>query len=202
MAQVVTLREEDHVYQKPDGTEIDSVSHILRFMSREYYSNIQQYTLDNAADRGTRVHKATEILDKWGEVEADADTEPYIRAYVQFKRDYKPKWDLIEGVRYSSELGFAGTIDRKGVIKGRAAKVDLKVQEQIKKPMVKAQLNGYDKLEPTEYLYCLQLKKDGTYKLHPIEKDDSEFMACLTLHRALAKKPRKKKGEPDGNTAE
>lgn len=208
MAQVVTLREDDHIYQKPDGTEVDGVSGILRFMSREYYSNIQQYTLDNAADRGTRVHKACEVLDKWGEVECDADIEPYVMAYVKFKKEHKPKWEGIERAVYHPQKEYAGTIDRIGQIGYELALIDIKCQEQIKKPMVQAQVNGYRMAwecsgnPMVERLACLQLRKDGTYRLHEMERDDTVFNACWTLHKALAKKPRKKKGESDGNTAE
>jgi hypothetical protein len=208
MAQIVTLREDDHVYQKPDGAEVDGVSHILRFMSREYYSDIQQYTLDNAADRGTRVHKACEVLDKWGTVECDADIELYVRAYVQFRKDHKPKWEGIERSVYHPQKEYAGTIDRIGQIGHELTLVDIKCQEQIKKPMVQAQVNGYAMAwecsgnPMVERLVCLQLKKDGKYKVHEMDRDDSVFNACWTLNKALKKKPRKKKGESDGNTDE
>lgn len=202
MAQVVSFREDVHEYRLPDGTVIPSVSEILRFMSREIYGGITQWTLDNAADRGTRVHKACEVLDKWGEVECEPDIEPQVRAYVKFCNDYKPQWDSVERAVCNTELGYAGTIDRGGRMNSKKVLVDIKAQEQIKKPLVNAQVNGYNQIYGAEELYCLQLKKDGTYRLHSIDLDVSEFMACLTLHKALQKKPRKKKGDADGNTDE
>ena len=133
MARVVSLREDDHVYQTQDGEEIDSVSHIIRFMPREIYGDVTQWTLDNAASRGTKVHKATEVLDKWGEVECDAETEPYVQAYVKFKREHKPKWVGVERVVFHPQKNYAGTIDRIGQIGGAFTLADIKCQEQIKK---------------------------------------------------------------------
>jgi hypothetical protein len=43
--------------------------------------------------------------------------------------------------------------------------------------------------------YILHLKPDGTFKLIDIPTDNSLFMACLTLHKAMEKKGRKRKSE-------
>ena len=67
--------DEGHEYQV-DGERVPSVSEVLRFISREVYGDVNQYTLDNAADRGTRIHKACELLDKYGKVECDEDIAP------------------------------------------------------------------------------------------------------------------------------
>ena len=42
-------------------------------------------------------------------------------------------------------------------------------------------------------LYCLHLRKDGTYKLLEMPVDDTVFKACYTLHKLFEKKERKKK---------
>ena len=68
--------DKDHTYQV-DGETVPSVSEVLRFMSREIYDTVNQYTLDNAADRGSRVHKACENLDRYGSCEVSRDIEPY-----------------------------------------------------------------------------------------------------------------------------
>ena len=209
MAQVISLREDIHEYRTPDGTVVPSLSEYLRFMSREIYESVMQYTLDHAADRGTRVHAACEVLDKFGKVNCDADIVPQIKAYAQFKKDYAPEWGLIERSMYHPEMNIACTIDREGMMGGFKILLEIKAQEQLKISYVKAQLNGQKKIYERDIgegeidkLYALQLKKDGKYRLIEIEKDDREFMACWTLHKALEKKPRKKKGDTDGNTDE
>lgn len=96
-----------------DGEEMPSVSEISRFASREVYGDVSQYNLDNACSRGTAVHKATEVLDKYGEVECAEDIENYIRAYVQFRKDFCIKdYAYIEKPLASESHKFAGTIDR------------------------------------------------------------------------------------------
>ena len=194
--------DEGHEYQV-DGEVVPSVSEITRFISREVYGDVVQFRLDHAADRGRRVHKACEQLDRFGSVEITTDIEPYIRAYIQFRKDTKPQWSKIEHAMHSPALGFAGTIDRYGVMSEKRVLVDIKSNYEIKKPMVTAQLNGYTLLceeneLPVDERWILHLKPDATYKLIQIPLDTTIFMACLTLHNALKKKTRKKKGQPDG----
>ena len=42
-------------------------------------------------------------------------------------------------------------------------------------------------------LYCLHLRKDGTYKLLEMPVDDTVFKSCYTIHKIFAKKERTKK---------
>ena len=104
--------DDEHIYTV-DGEEFPSVSEISRFASREVYGEVSQFNLDNACSRGSAVHKATEILDKYGKCECDEDIEPYIRAYVQFRKDFGIKdYAHIEKSLAHEELKYAGTIDR------------------------------------------------------------------------------------------
>lgn len=104
--------DDTHTYTV-DGEEFPSVSEISRFASREVYGDVSQFNLDNAASRGSAVHKATEILDKYGKCECEEDIEPYIRAYVQFRKDFGIKdYAHIEKSLAHEELKYAGTIDR------------------------------------------------------------------------------------------
>ena len=104
--------DDTHTYTV-DGEEFPSVSEISRFASREVYGEVSQFNLDNACSRGSAVHKATEILDKYGKCECDEDIEPYIRAYVQFRKDFGIKdYAHIEKSLAHEELKYAGTSDR------------------------------------------------------------------------------------------
>jgi hypothetical protein len=104
--------DDTHTYTV-DGEEFPSVSEISRFASREIYGEVNQYNLDNAASRGSAVHKATEILDKYGKVECDEDIVPYLQAYVQFRKDFGIKdYEHIEKALANEKLKYAGTIDR------------------------------------------------------------------------------------------
>jgi hypothetical protein len=104
--------DDKHIYTV-DGEEFPSVSEISRFASREIYGEVSQFNLDNACSRGSAVHKATEILDKYGKCECSEDIEPYIRAYVKFRKDFGIKdYAHIEKSLANEELKYAGTIDR------------------------------------------------------------------------------------------
>ncbi len=179
------------------GEEVlPSVSEILRFITREMYDNIKQYTLDQAADRGKRVHAATENLDRYGEVKVDVDIQPYVEAYIKWSREYNPQWSRIEYACYHPEMMYAGTLDRYGTIRGEQYIVDIKTTSTLHTNRETAQLNAYQKLAEANGLKVdkraiLQLKKDGTFKFKPIDEDDSLFMACYTIHKATEKKRRK-----------
>ena len=182
-----------------DGEELPSVSEVTRFISREVYGDIGQYNLDRAAERGTAVHKATEILDKYGTVEISTDIEPYIKAYIMFRKEHDCKWELIEAARYDPDRRYAGTLDRLGTVDGDLAIVDIKTTAVISpahKKIYTAALNLYRRMFPEreiKKLLIVQLRKDGTYKLHRLDIDDSLADACLTLHEALKKKTKRKK---------
>ena len=199
MAQILKFFDENHVYEL-DGEEIPSVSELSRFASREIYKDINQYTLDRAADRGTKVHKACENLDRYGDCEVEEGISPYIKAYIQFCQDYAPSWSLIEKPLASGTMQFAGTLDRVGTLKdGKAAIVDIKTSSVVQKVLALIQLNGYKVLyeenfaQRIEKLYILHLKNDGNYKLIEFPTDLTLFNACLSLHNALKKKKRSKK---------
>ena len=104
--------DDTHTYTV-DGEEFPSVSEISRFASREVYGEVSQFNLDNACSRGSAVHKATEILDKYGKCECDEDIAPYIQAYVKFRKDFGIKdYAHIEKPLAHEELKYAGTLDR------------------------------------------------------------------------------------------
>lgn len=168
------------------------MSEILRFISREIYDDVNQYTLDNAAERGTAVHKACEQIIKTGECEISAEFAGYVNGFIKFCEDYKCKF-------IHSELAlacpdYAGTIDLAGIVDGKPALVDIKTVSAVKKMLVKAQLNGYKRLyEHNKYgtmesLYCLQLMADGKYRRYPVAIDSTEFDICLALHKATKRK--------------
>ena len=204
MANILKFFDERHTYEL-NGELVPSVSELSRFASREVYGDISQYTLDNAADRGSKVHKACENLDRYGDCEVDDGIAPYIKAYLAFHEEHQPEWVAIEKPLASEAMKFAGTLDRVGKIKGvdGLVIVDLKSSSVVQKVLALIQLNGYKKLyeenfgEEIKKLYILHLQKDERYKLIEFPMDDTLFMACWHLHQAFKKKPRKKKGEPE-----
>ena len=193
MAQLLFF-DECHKYTL-DGEELPSVSQLTRFISREIYGDVGQFNLDRAAERGTSVHKATELLDKYGTAEIDEDIAPYLQAYIAFRKEHKCEWQKIEYATHHPDNLYAGTLDRVGTIDGKLVVLDIKTSSTIQKPLYTAQLNLYRKMlpDPIEQLVILHLKKDGTYKLIDIPIEDTLADACVTLHEALKEKKRSKK---------
>lgn len=184
----------DHHYEV-DGLKLPSVSEVIRFLSREIYTNATQYQLDHAADRGTRIHKACENIDRYGSCEADAEIEPYVMGYIQFLKDKKPEWKLIETSMCDLDRGYAGTLDRYGLIDGEYTILEIKSNSSLKPVLVTSQLEGYRGLAihngyPVDTIASLHLKKDGKYSFvkRPF---NGTFDACLTLHKALLTKNNK-----------
>ena len=193
MAQLLFF-DEGHKYTI-DGEELPSVSELTRFISREIYGDVGQFNLDRAADRGTAVHKATELLDKYGTAEIDEDIAPYLQAYIAFRKEHKCEWQKIEYATHHPENLYAGTLDRVGTVDGKLVVLDIKTSSTIQKPLYTAQLNLYRKMlpDPIDQLVILHLKKDGTYKLIDIPIEDALADACITMHEALKKKKRSNK---------
>ena len=186
-----------------DGDEVPSVSELTRFLTRELYSEAPQFVLDQAAKRGTSVHKATEAIDKFGTVEIDDDLAGYVKAYVTFLKENVLEWDRIEWSVCNDKL-YAGTVDRYGLLNNVPVVLDIKTTQNITglhKVVYSAQLNLYRlaviKERPVDQLWILQLKKDGTYRLIQMEEDEALANACITMHQRIknCKRRRKKKGE-------
>lgn len=194
----------DHKYTL-DGEELPSVSEVTRFISREIYGDIGQFNLDRAAKRGTAVHKATEVLDKYGKVEISEDIEPYIKAYVAFRHEHKCEWKYIERQSYEPQKRYAGTIDRLGALDGVCTLLDIKTTSSISKrhrTLYSVCLTLYRRMFPdadVKQLVILQLKNDGTYRIHRLEPLEELAESCVIMHHALKTAPRKRRkgGESD-----
>lgn len=197
MARILEFRSDVHIYEL-DGEIVPSVSEICRFIDREIYGDVNQYVLDNAAHRGTKVHKATEALDKFGEIECDEDIILYVQAYVKFRREHKCEWHRIEWSTYNTEQRYAMTADRVGIMDGKSVLLDIKTTSSIQTAKVTAQLTLYKMALETQGVlidecYALRLDKSGKYQLKKIEPDIELATSLLYLHRILQKKPKRKK---------
>jgi hypothetical protein len=186
--------DKSHVYEL-DGERIPCVSDLCRFLHKEIYKDAPLWQMEAAADRGTKVHAATEALDKTGRAEIEDSYLPYLQAYAQFRQEHEVQWELIEYADYHPELMYAGTIDRYGIVDGYRTLVDLKTTYRVYKPLCGASLNLYRLIlearqKAVERLMIIHLKKDGTYKLVNIPIDGAVAMALITLHNTLKKKRR------------
>lgn len=131
----IQFDEEKHEYSV-DGVKVPSVSEILLPLSADRYKDLNQSILSFAAQRGTAVHEACEAIDYGLNPQVWFGIEGYVKAYMDFIRDYSPKWEMIEKVvgyvRVPGETPlYAGTIDRYGKIDGKPCVVDIKTYSSL-----------------------------------------------------------------------
>lgn len=196
---ILQFFDKGHIYML-DGERLPCVSDLIRFLHREIYRDAPVWQMEAAADRGTKVHAATETLDKTGRAEIENEYLPYLQAYALFLQEHEVSWELTEHPDYHPAHRYAGTIDRYGLVDGYRTLLDIKTTYKVYKPLCNASLNLYRMMlearqKTVERLLILHLKKDGTYKLISFNRDDTVPFALLTLHTALQTRRRKQKNE-------
>lgn len=174
--------------------ELPSVTQILRFISREIYGDVPQSVLDQAADKGTRVHEAIEAYDNYGWKEYESDTLPYILAYEKWVQDHNFQTAANEYPIYHRTRLYAGKLDRLFLEEGNLSLVDFKTSETILEPLVAGQLYGYSEASKSHGInvvnhYILHLKPDASYDFIKvdIQKGFRIFEACAFLHGVVKK---------------
>ena len=192
----VQFDEITHTYTL-DGKELPSVTHIIRYLAVDKANNADPNMALMARERGSAVHEATVMYDYSGEIPDDfpAEYAPYLEAYVQFARDYKPCWELIEHQMGNVTLGFAGTLDRFGFIDGKWCILDIKTSYKVDIPSLSAQLTAYhdlllneqfERLENENIRHLgLQLMRTGKYRLYEtdFEKGSDLFYSCRRIYQ-------------------
>lgn len=193
---MLAFYDDTHEY-RVDGVAVPSVSEIIRFLSREAYTSVSQWRMAEAADRGTRVHRCCEALDKQGACGAEDDIAGYVRAYAGFLEAHRVEWRGIEAALYHPQLLYAGTLDRYGTVDGMPVVVDIKTSAQPNFALVDAQLGGYGLLAASmgftaQRHLCLHLRRDGSHRLIWHDTVPDLFLSCLDLHNALKPKTRRR----------
>lgn len=153
-------------------------------------------------ERGTAVHKLTELYDQ-GEVteqgweewrRADAAVEdpfwkltPYLDAYLQFLMDFSPTWTHIESRVFSANLNVCGTLDRAGIINGKRCVLDIKATNSMPATCTGLQLAAYVMMHALPDFRSvsrigLALSDDGKYKIAYYE-DPNDFDMFVSAAR-------------------
>ena len=187
--------------------ELDEGRHIYSVAGREYISVTQALDEGGAIlwmtkhqvylDRGRAVHSATQFDDE-GDLN-DADLPPYLLPYVQAWRRFRAETGfvplLIELKVFSKRYGYAGTLDRVGLMGDEQVVLDIK--SGAVHPATALQTAAYGKAyKPGKRWKRLgvQLKPDGWFKVHEwgadmCERDFADFEA---FHRTALWKRRNK----------
>ena len=179
------------------GTKkLPGVTGILKVLGG--YEGIPERILRKAADRGTAVHKITE-LDDAGTLDYETLAEElfgYLMGWHRFKEEMRPEIFDAEVADYHPQLLYAGTRDRRMIIHGlkkpKMSILDIKSSYMLM-PTTGPQTAGYKEIhnanaskdEQAHTRYGLRLGKDGTYELKEYKDmgDWNTFVSCLNCTR-------------------
>ena len=191
--------------------QVPSITQIIRPMNDEHYGLGNgvgpNQALSHAAERGQAVHEACWFYDQddLDEDSLDEEIKPYVAAYRKFREESNIEIVEIETPRvgFHGKIVFAGRPDR--IVRVRNARgrrlalspLDIKATVDMA-PAVGVQLAGYAQLLGPALggrnLFGLQLKADGTYRLHEYQADALRYrnhFHALLAHHTYMKEYRK-----------
>lgn len=186
--------EESHTYWLGDQ-RLPGVTTILSVLGG--YEGIPAKVLKIAAERGTAVHKLTELEDL-GQLDYTSIPDEqmgYLEAYWRFHDDFRPEVLDVEVADYHETLLYAGCRDRRMVIKGRPGILDVKTCYRLM-PTTGPQTAGYTEIynarqkkaaDKLKKRWGLRLGRDGTYELKEYNdpSDLNIFLSCLNAYRYI-----------------
>ena len=196
----ITL-DENHVYRVSLGGELRVVPSVTQIMKDVGYYPWTFLDKDESeihfpngeitpVDKGTRVHKIVENIDRGIEVDPiDPELLPYVEAYRQFKNDNEITITQIEKIIFEDEFWYAGALDRVMKINEVPAIVDIKTGTKL--TVTGIQLAAYkyawEKMSGEKNLnrFALHLKDTGAYKLVPYrnKEDLPDFLAAVRVFK-------------------
>lgn len=138
----LTFDEASHEYRW-QGRKILSITQILRSVGiSPDFSAVHGGTLAAAAMRGTHIHSLTEFYDQDDLGEVAPEYQPYLDAWVKFRKEWDFKPDFIEAMLYHNVYGYGGRPDRAGMARGVYSVVEVKTGEGPIAPWVDIQLSA------------------------------------------------------------
>lgn len=143
------------------------VTEILTDSLGDKFSFVNPIVLDRASRFGQAVHRTLTLYDQNNLGEYDAALEPYLAAWVDFKKMYKPDFLLIEERLTDNVLGFTGQPDRIAIMQGKTWVIDFKTGQ--KSPEQALQTAAY------EYLYQVNNKKLNCLRRMCVFLDGKKF---------------------------
>lgn len=171
----------------PSITQVLHATNILRVDPA-----IPAHRLEFARERGAAVHLAIRFANE-GRLDAaslSALIEPYLFAWEAFCAKHAGAFDplVVEEPLADPVLGFAGTPDAIGLLRDVLAVVEVKTGAEMPAGTAiqtaaqrwLAAQNGH----PVVRRYGVQLRPDGTYRLHEYRDpaDDAEFKSALFVY--------------------
>ncbi len=182
------FNEATHTYTE-NGVVVPSVTQILAPLND--LSFIKPEVLEYKRALGTAVHKATELYDM-GELDEESVAtvvRPYLDAWIRLRAELPFEILGMEERVFHPSHRYAGTYDRLVMLDGKRCVWDLKTGAMYPSygPQTAAYKNAVEKQHGIriEGRYTVELRDDGTYRLHEMTDPDDwpVFLGCLALHR-------------------
>lgn len=179
---LITLDRETHIYRDENGVEVPSVTQIIQaafpFVSHAKDGGIYY------RDRGNAVHDAIHFIEKGTLNPATVDKVvwPYIKAYFNFKKDFKHKTLAAEELVYNKKYNYCGTLDRRT----RGGIWDYKTGSWKFIDGIQLMAYAMAKDMPDATLTGVYLRPDATYTTCRIKPDKylfPTFLACLQIFK-------------------
>lgn len=166
----------------------------MQFVTDCKYGMIPETVLENAQNKGKKIHFAIEIYNKTNYLGIDKENKGYIEAYIKWLNDFKIDKSKIQSEvkTYNNALNYAGTVD---LIYNKEIVIDIKTTAELDIDIVAVQttayknaLNNFKELGyDIKECYVLRLKKDGNYEYIKLQDKFNVFLACLTLYNFVRK---------------
>lgn len=191
---MLVFNEENHTYTL-DGELIPSATTVIGKCGLNDFSHIHPVKLAQLAERGTMVHKITEMYDDGilDESTVDPELSGYLDAWKSLKKDFKFEIVHNEQKMYNRNYMYAGTVDRIIMVDGCLRPLDIKTGDY--KLTHDLQLAGYSYLDSDginmskDHGYVACIKGDGKWKIHKtdIAPGWRDFMSVLNVYKLKIK---------------
>ncbi len=186
------------------GLSFDDATHTYRFEGRvvpgvtgvlaplSNFDRVPPAVLAAASSFGSAVHLACELddLGQLDEATLDPALLPYLQGWRAFSAEHEVRWVHIERQVYHPVMGYAGTLDRLGLVDGLMTVLDIKSSVQLY-PSVGPQLAAYQAAADVQTVQRMgvQLKPDGSYvaKVYSDPTDWPLFCSLLTVRSWCAR---------------
>lgn len=178
---------------------LPSVTQILKAVGlAPDYSCVPRHLLEHARQRGTALHAAIQLYHE-GDLDEDAlhpEVASGVSAYRKFLAESGFQFERSEFEVISERWRYVGHPDLLGRLNGGLVLLDLKYMEQVPIQAATYQLTLYQlafseqesESPPISACYVLQLKRDGTYRLHSVSTGAAEqrvVLAAVIVHQAV-----------------
>lgn len=189
------FKEDTHTYTV-NGFVVPSVTQIMKPLSLTYYEGVDERTLNEAAQRGTKVHEAAELYILYGVEDIEPELRGYFDGLKKWIDEVKPIPVQTECRIYHKILNYAGTADLPCYIGDDLTLVDFKTTASVAQVLTRVQLEAYKKAFESHGItfkrkLIIQSGKDGTYHAveHPIADAESwkVFTELLDVYRFIKK---------------